>query len=100
MTASVRQAIVATRQSRRYSCYVLRFIRPPVPRELPGLRRQACATSSPAEIKTGELLRALIVVGPLVAAYFTSRETALLNLGLIAVSLLHSRAAGCSWRRK
>lgn len=40
------------------------------------------------EIKTGELLRALIVVGPLVAAYFASRETALLNLGLIAVSLL------------
>lgn len=40
------------------------------------------------EIKTGELVRALIVVGPLVAAYFASRETALLNLGLIAVSLL------------
>jgi uncharacterized membrane protein YccC len=40
------------------------------------------------EIKSGELLRALIVVGPFVAAYFISRETALLNLGLIAVSLL------------
>jgi hypothetical protein len=40
------------------------------------------------EIKTDELLRALIVVGPFVAAYFISRETALLNLGLIAVSLL------------
>lgn len=40
------------------------------------------------EIKTGELLRALAVVGPIVAAYFISRETALLNLGLIAVSLL------------
>lgn len=40
------------------------------------------------EIKTSELLRALIVVGPFVAAYFISRETALLNLGLIAVSLL------------
>ena len=40
------------------------------------------------EIKTGELLRALIVVGPMVVAYFISRETALLNLGLIAVSLL------------
>lgn len=40
------------------------------------------------EIKSSELLRALIVVGPFVAAYFISRETALLNLGLIAVSLL------------
>jgi hypothetical protein len=40
------------------------------------------------EIKTGELLRALIVVGPFVAAYFISRETALLNLGLVAVALL------------
>jgi hypothetical protein len=40
------------------------------------------------EIKTGELLRALIVVGPMVAAYFIARETALLNLGLVAVSLL------------
>lgn len=40
------------------------------------------------EIKTRELLRALIVVGSFVAAYFISRETALLNLGLIAVSLL------------
>ncbi|WP_404531753.1 FUSC family protein [Bradyrhizobium japonicum] len=40
------------------------------------------------EVKTSELLRALIVVGPMVAAYFISRETALLNLGLVAVSLL------------
>ena len=40
------------------------------------------------EIKISELSRALIVVGPFVAAYFVSRETALLNLGLIAVSLL------------
>ncbi|MET4604422.1 hypothetical protein ABIB90_003914 [Bradyrhizobium sp. JR4.1] len=40
------------------------------------------------EIKTGELVRALIVVGPMVAAYFVARETALLNLGLVAVSLL------------
>lgn len=40
------------------------------------------------EIKTGELLRALIVVGPMVTAYFVSRETALLNVGLVAVSLL------------
>ena len=40
------------------------------------------------EIKTSDLLRALIVVGPFVAAYFISRETALLNLGLVAVSLL------------
>lgn len=40
------------------------------------------------EIRTAELLRALIVVGPMVAAYFIARETALLNLGLVAVSLL------------
>jgi len=40
------------------------------------------------EIKSAELLRALIVVGPMVAAYFIARETALLNLGLVAVSLL------------
>jgi hypothetical protein len=40
------------------------------------------------EIKTSELSRALIVVGPFVAAYFMSRETTLLNLGLVAVSLL------------
>jgi len=46
-----------------------------------------CAALS-REIKTGELLRALIVVGPMVAAYFIARETALLNLGLVAVSLL------------
>lgn len=40
------------------------------------------------EIKSAELLRALIVIGPMVVAYFISRETALLNLGLVAVSLL------------
>jgi uncharacterized membrane protein YccC len=40
------------------------------------------------EIKIAELLRALIVVGPMVAAYFIARETTLLNLGLVAVSLL------------
>ena len=40
------------------------------------------------EVKTSELSRALVVVGPFVAAWFISRETALLNLGLIAVSLL------------
>ncbi|QPF93652.1 FUSC family protein [Bradyrhizobium commune] len=40
------------------------------------------------EVKASELLRALLVVGPFVAAYFISRETALLNLGLVAVSLL------------
>ncbi|WP_441237628.1 FUSC family protein [Bradyrhizobium sp. 930_D9_N1_4] len=40
------------------------------------------------ELKAAELLRALIVVGPMVAAYFISREPALLNLGLVAVSLL------------
>lgn len=40
------------------------------------------------EIKTGELLRALVVVGPLVTAYFVLSEPALLNLGLIAISLL------------
>ena len=40
------------------------------------------------EIKSGELLRALAVIGPLVIAYVWSREPAMLNLGLIAVSLL------------
>ncbi|QOG18701.1 MULTISPECIES: FUSC family protein [Bradyrhizobium] len=40
------------------------------------------------EVKSAELVRALIVVGPMVAAYFIARETALLNLGLVAVSLL------------
>lgn len=40
------------------------------------------------EVKIAELLRALVVVGPMVAAFFISRETALLNLGLVAVSLL------------
>jgi hypothetical protein len=40
------------------------------------------------EIKSDELLRALVVMGPLVVAYFFLREPALLNLGLIAISLL------------
>jgi hypothetical protein len=40
------------------------------------------------EIKSGELVRALVVIGPLVAAYVVLREPALLNLGLIAISLL------------
>jgi len=40
------------------------------------------------EVKTRELLRALIVVGSFVSAYFISGEAALLNLALIAVSLL------------
>jgi fusaric acid resistance family protein len=40
------------------------------------------------EIKSDELVRALIVIGPLVAAYIVSREPALLNLALIAISLL------------
>lgn len=40
------------------------------------------------EIKASELARAVIVVGPLVVAFFVSREPALLNLGLIAISLL------------
>jgi hypothetical protein len=40
------------------------------------------------EVKSSELLRALIVIGPLVIAYFFLREPAVLNLGLIAISLL------------
>lgn len=40
------------------------------------------------EIKSDELLRALVVVGPLVIAFLVLREPALLNLGLIAISLL------------
>ena len=40
------------------------------------------------EIKSDELLRALAVIGPLVLAYIVLREPALLNLGLIAISLL------------
>lgn len=51
---------------------------------------RGCRSISPAmglrdllsrEIKSSELLRALIVVGPFVAAYFISRETAFLNRG-------------------
>jgi hypothetical protein len=40
------------------------------------------------EIKSSEVLRALAVIGPLVIAYFVLREPAVLNLGLIAISLL------------
>ena len=40
------------------------------------------------EIKSGELVRALLVIGPLVAAFIVLREPALLNLTLIAISLL------------
>jgi hypothetical protein len=40
------------------------------------------------EVKVGDLLRALIVLGPLVAVYFLSHEPALLDLDLIAISLL------------
>src|SRR5690242_18077100 len=40
------------------------------------------------EIRSDELLRALAVIGPLVVAYTVMREPALLNLGLIAISLL------------
>ena len=40
------------------------------------------------EIKSGELARALAVIGPLVIAYLLLREPAMLNLGLLAVSLL------------
>ena len=42
------------------------------------------------EVRVGDLLRALIAIGPLVAVYFLSDEPALLDLGLIAVSLLIS----------
>jgi hypothetical protein len=40
------------------------------------------------EVKFGELLRALAVIGPLVIAYFFLREPAVLNVGLLAISLL------------
>ena len=41
-----------------------------------------------AEVRSDELLRALIVIGPLAVAYIFLREPAILNLGLIAISLL------------
>lgn len=60
-----------------------------VPREFPTIPSAAGLRDLLSrEVKTAELLRALIVVGPMVAAYFIARETALLNLGLVAVSLL------------
>ncbi|GLS20051.1 FUSC family protein [Labrys miyagiensis] len=40
------------------------------------------------EVKVGDLLRALAVIGPLAAAYFLSGDPAVLSLGLIAISLL------------
>ena len=40
------------------------------------------------EVRGGDLLRAVIVIGPLGAAYFISGEEAFSDLGLIAVSLL------------
>ncbi len=55
--------------------------------------------SSPREIKTGELLRALIVVGPFVAAYFASRDTALLDLGRYALPVLAATLTLISFSR-
>jgi hypothetical protein len=52
----------------------------PIAEELRGVLRK--------EIRSDELLRALVVIGPLVAAYVVLREPALLNLGLVAISLL------------
>lgn len=40
------------------------------------------------EVRVGDLLRALIVIGPLAAAYFLFHEPALIDLDLIAISLL------------
>ncbi len=40
------------------------------------------------EVNSRELLRGLVVVGPVVVAYLLLRDLALINLGLIAVSLL------------
>jgi Fusaric acid resistance protein-like len=40
------------------------------------------------EVRVGDLLRGLIVIGPLVVVYFLSHEPALLDLDLIAISLL------------
>lgn len=40
------------------------------------------------EVKAGDLLRALVVIGPLAAAYLLTGDPALLSLGLIAISLL------------
>src|SRR6202453_2125 len=42
------------------------------------------------EVRGGDLLRGLIVIGPLVVVYFLSDEPALLDLDLIAISLLIS----------
>lgn len=39
------------------------------------------------EVRVGDVLRALIVLGPLVAFYFLSHEAVLLDLDLIAISL-------------
>src|ERR1700678_563105 len=40
------------------------------------------------EVRIGDLFKAVIVVGPLGAAYFISGEDAVSDLGLIAISLL------------
>ena len=40
------------------------------------------------EVRVGDLLKALIIVGPLGAVYFVSGEEAISDLGLIAISLL------------
>jgi Fusaric acid resistance protein-like len=40
------------------------------------------------EVRVGDLLRALIALGPLVVIYFLSNEPALLDLGLVSISLL------------
>jgi Fusaric acid resistance protein-like len=40
------------------------------------------------EVRVGDLLKALLIVGPLGAVYFVSGEEAISDLGLIAISLL------------
>ena len=42
------------------------------------------------EVRVGDILRAFVAIGPLVAVYFLSHEPALLDLGLISISLLLS----------
>ncbi|SFN68133.1 Fusaric acid resistance protein-like [Bradyrhizobium sp. Rc3b] len=90
MTARVRQGRRALRKVLHHSVLCLAFHSPlwcsvnsPISPSATNLRDLLSR-----EIKTAELLRALIVAGPMVAAYFIARETALLNLGLVAVSLL------------
>ena len=52
------------------------------------------------EIKTGELLRALIVVGPMVAAYFIARETALPDADQAGPDSTASVSASATERRE